>query len=465
MILAAVDPRVTVAVPAVMVSTAMQGGCTCENCSLLRVDTGNVEFAALLAPKPQLVTTADDWTREMSTKGYPELRRHYAALKAEDKLAISDHTEFKHNYNYVNRAAMYDWMNRHLKLGHEGPIVEPDYTRLTAEQMTVWNDDHPRPAGGFEYEQQLIGWLAADARRQLASAAPRDEASLAKYKELVGAGIDAVIGRGLPSHEAIDYKQSVKNDEGAYLEMAGVLNYTAREDRNEQLPLVFLYPKDWNKQVVVWVRATGKAGLYDEDGPITDRVKDLMRAGTCVIGVDLFQQGEFLAEGEAAEPTRRVKNTREAAAYTFGYNHSVFARRVHDLLTLAAYLKNHGLAPEEIVFVGLDEVAGPLVACVRAQARDAVDRAAVQTHGFRFGRVDDLHSQQFLPGGAKYDDLPGMLAVAAPLPLWLAGEGQGGPKLVQDAYTAAGGSEEMTAFAGKPAEIEAAAVKWILGSR
>src|SRR5688500_17711616 len=43
--LAAVDPRVSLAFPAVMVSTAMQGGCTCENACCLRVDTGNIEFA------------------------------------------------------------------------------------------------------------------------------------------------------------------------------------------------------------------------------------------------------------------------------------------------------------------------------------------------------------------------------------------------------------------------------------
>jgi dienelactone hydrolase len=36
MILAAIDPRVKLSFPAVMVSTAMQGGCTCENASLLR---------------------------------------------------------------------------------------------------------------------------------------------------------------------------------------------------------------------------------------------------------------------------------------------------------------------------------------------------------------------------------------------------------------------------------------------
>ncbi len=80
MILAAIDPRLKLSFPAVMVSTAMQGGCTCENACLLRVDTGNVEFAALFAPKPQGLTTADDWTREMATKGFPELKQLYTLL-------------------------------------------------------------------------------------------------------------------------------------------------------------------------------------------------------------------------------------------------------------------------------------------------------------------------------------------------------------------------------------------------
>ena len=60
MLLAAIDPRVTLSFPAVMVSTAMQGGCTCENASLLRVNTGNIEFAGLFAPKPQGMTCAND---------------------------------------------------------------------------------------------------------------------------------------------------------------------------------------------------------------------------------------------------------------------------------------------------------------------------------------------------------------------------------------------------------------------
>src|SRR5207247_2684471 len=72
--LCAVDDRPAAAFPAVMVSTAMQGGCVCENCSYLRQDTGNVELAALFAPKPLGMSGAHDWTIDIETKGLPELK-------------------------------------------------------------------------------------------------------------------------------------------------------------------------------------------------------------------------------------------------------------------------------------------------------------------------------------------------------------------------------------------------------
>src|SRR4029078_13359016 len=77
--LAAIDDRLAAAFPAVMVSTGMQGGCVCENCSGLRGNTGNVEIAALFAPKPLAMSGAGgtDWTRELMTKGYPELKELY----------------------------------------------------------------------------------------------------------------------------------------------------------------------------------------------------------------------------------------------------------------------------------------------------------------------------------------------------------------------------------------------------
>ena len=87
--LTAVDDRPSAAFPAVMVSTAMQGGCTCENASYLRIGTGNVEIAALCAPRPLGMTAANDWTRELETKGLPELKKLYELLGAGKTLKES----------------------------------------------------------------------------------------------------------------------------------------------------------------------------------------------------------------------------------------------------------------------------------------------------------------------------------------------------------------------------------------
>src|SRR5690606_21330000 len=117
----AIDPRVTVAFPAVMVSTAMQGGCTCENACLLRIGTGNIEFAALFAPQPLGMTSAKDWTQEMITKGYPELRQHWAMMGKPENVQLWSMLQFPHNYNAPSREKIYAWFNKHFSLGQQEP--------------------------------------------------------------------------------------------------------------------------------------------------------------------------------------------------------------------------------------------------------------------------------------------------------------------------------------------------------
>jgi len=53
--LGALDDRLAVQAPVVMVSHTMQGGCSCENAPGLRVDYSNMEFAAVPAPRPQIL--------------------------------------------------------------------------------------------------------------------------------------------------------------------------------------------------------------------------------------------------------------------------------------------------------------------------------------------------------------------------------------------------------------------------
>jgi dienelactone hydrolase len=454
-ILAAIDPRPAVAFPAVMVSTAMQGGCTCENACLLRIGTGNVEFAGLFAPKPLGLTAADDWTREMATKGFPELKQLYKMLRSPGNVMLKPLIHFGHNYNYVSRAAMYQWFNKHLKLGLKEPVVEEDYERLTREEMSVWDEQHPRPKGGPDFERELLRWITEDSERQLGKA----RASLDAYREIVGGAIDVIIGRNLREAGEVTFHDIKKTQVNSHAEILGLLkNHTYKEE----LPTVLLRPTEWRGQTVIWIDSQGKAGLYDQQGRVKPEIQILIEAGIEVVGIDLLFQGEFLADGEPITQTRRVNNKREFAGYTFGYNHTLFAHRVHDILSAIKYVKQRKPKTKDLILVGLSG-AGHWAAAARAQAREQVDSAVIDTEGFRFGKILDIRDVDFLPGGAKYGDLPGIVALGAPGRLLLAGEGNA--ESIRAFYKKAGAEDNLTIFDATSPNALGSVIEWMLQAR
>jgi dienelactone hydrolase len=461
-ILSAIDPRPAVAFPAVMVSTAMQGGCTCENCSYLRVGTGNVEIAALIAPRPLGMTAADDWTKEIATKGLPELRQHYKLFGAESLVMAKPLLQFPHNYNYASRAVMYGWMNKHLKLGLSEPIVERDFQPLSIAEMSVWDPTHPKPPGGDDYERSLLRWITADSRCQMEALVPHDGPSLARYRKIVGGAIDVLIGRSLPSAEAIEARQTRQSALGHWQVESMLLRNVPQ---HEELPVVVLRPKSWNRHAVVWISRQGKQTLFDEAGQPRPAIVRLLSAGAAVVGVDLLGQGEFTADGRPLTKARLNPSGqgswKEYAGFTFGYNYPLLAQRVHDILSVVAYVRGPRLGAEKVSLAGL-EGAGHWVAAACAQSGAAIDDAAIDTAGFRFAAVTTIDDPDFLPGGAKYLDLPGMLALAAPGHVWLAGEGKTVPAVVASAYRAAGQTSHLTVFDGPASQREAAAVDWIV---
>jgi dienelactone hydrolase len=458
MILAAIDPRVTLSFPAVMVSTAMQGGCTCENASLLRVDTGNIEFAALFAPRPQGMTTANDWTKEMSTKGFPELKQLYTVLGAPGNVMLNRGEHFPHNYNAVSRSAFYTWLNRHFKLHAREPVIERDYEPLSREQLTVWDTEHPAPKfDDPDFERELLDWFTDDAEEQLTASARSSEG----LREDVGGGVEVLIGRTLADAGDVEWLLEEKFDRGNHVAMTGRLR---NKTHGEELPVAWLYPKKWNGRVVVWLDDSGKSAIFNSDGSARDLLLPLVNGGVTVLGADLLFQGDFVRGSGPQNQARVVANPREFAGYTFGYNHALFAQRTHDVFTLVQFLRTASVGthphPSSIAVAGFGGT-GPIVAAARALAGEAIDRAVIDTGGFRFGRLLDYRDPLFLPGGAKYLDLPGMLALGAPYPVWLAGEGRE-PALVSATYRAAGQMDKLTAYDGDASQKEAAAIEWLL---
>ena len=455
MILAAIDDRIKLSFPVVMVSTAMQGGCTCENASLLRVNTGNVEFAALAAPKPQGMNSANDWTKEMATKGFPDLQKLYAAYGKQNNVFLKRGEHFPHNYNAVTRSAFYTFLNKHFQLGFQAPVIEHDFDPLPPEQLTVWDDQHPAPkAADPDFERDLLTWLTADAEQQLRVAAATPEG----LKTVIRPAAEVLIGRTYANAGDVQWAVQDKQDRGDYMQQTGTL---LNKTHGEEVNVVWLCPKQWNGRVVIWLDDSGMAAVRSDDGSLNAQVQELVQAGAAVLGADLFNQ-----DGEPVKQTRVVANPREFAGYTFGYNHALFAQRTHDVLSIVSFLRHADSGPcpnpalKSVAIAGWHGT-GPIVAAAGGLAGDAIDRTAIDTQEFRFGQVLDYRDPMFLPGGAKYLDLPGLLALNAPRPLWLAGEGEE-PGIVAAAFGSPLEKKRLVTFTGEAGQEQAAAGQWLL---
>src|SRR5712692_874494 len=170
-LLAAVDDRIKVAAPVNMISLHMQGGCLCENPPGLRLDTNNVELAALIAPRPLLMVSATgDWTNETLEVEYPAMRRIYALFGAESHV---DAVQFQapHNYNRDSREAVYGWMARWLENAPaDAHVSERLFTPDRLTNLLVFHG-RPLPDGALTSNELTEAWIAS-ARRQIVTSPP-----------------------------------------------------------------------------------------------------------------------------------------------------------------------------------------------------------------------------------------------------------------------------------------------------
>jgi hypothetical protein len=458
--LCAVDDRLAAAFPAVMVSTAMQGGCVCENCSYLRVGTGNIELAALFAPKPLGMSGADDWTKEIETKGLPELKTLYKMYGVPNNVMAKAYLQFPHNYNQVSRELMYNFFNKHLKLGQPEPIKEQPFVPVPPKELSVFDAEHPLPsdAGGGG---SLRRYLIEQAEKQMQTLVPRDKQGLQKFRAVLGPALRSMIVDELPASGNKDVQQSPVP--GAIAQRGGVWVFQStlsRSDQGERSPLALLLPKmkAWQNQLVVWVHPDGLKSLWDGD-KLAPAAQQIIDAGKGILAI------EVLRTGAAAQDKRPTTNLKVAAypfaGYYYGYNRALVADRVHDILSAVRYART-SLAPGSgsVDLVGFGE-AGPWVLLARGLCGDAVARTAADMNGFRFEQVHDLDHPMMLPGALRYGGLPALAALAAPHELYLHNTRGTGPATFLDAaYQAAGQPNHLVQL---PQRSESSAVvQWLL---
>jgi dienelactone hydrolase len=322
-LLAAVDDRLQFASPVNMVSAIMQGGDLCENAPGLRLNTSNVEIAAMFAPKPMLLVSATgDWTRNVPTQEYPAIKRIYDLYGKGDQVEVVQIHEV-HNYNQLSREAVYRFFDEHNPgLSNAKELTEHDIDVPMLQEMEVLSN-RTLPANALDFEGIFHLWRSlAEAQTSQAqdSAFLRDRLRQTLAVETPQDVIAKVNGQSI------------------------VLSRALKKDRVSGISI------DGHGSPAIVVDVKGSAAALE-----SAVVKRLRKEGRPILLLDVFQTGAAKApragdfsSGPVPKPAGDADDEAQADAAAgypkfLTFNVSDDAARVQDIVTAIAYsAKNSG---------------------------------------------------------------------------------------------------------------------------
>ena len=487
--LAAIDDRLAAAVHVNMVSHLMQGGCMCENAPGLRIETCNMEFAAMFAPRPLLMISATgDWTKDTPRVEFPFVRGIYALFGAADRVS-NLHVDAPHNYNSTSRQAMYRFMTRTLLCQtDEEKIREHDIPRFSPSDLLVWSDvSAPR----LLTVEQLTAKLQEDARRQIEALAPTTPEKYAALCEVVRFGLEHALASPLPASVRSEDQNvtpasrpacaaagncEVQIARGRFygeesLNQPGALRVLRRDvtcARNgRRVCGTEVWPPLAETGMVgatlnVVVDARGRAGI--------DRNPQL--AGALAGGRDLTDLHvplfiEPFGVGANVVP-ERLKSPRGSTKYFTTFNRTDAAETAYDILTvLGAALEEH-----QAVLVGsagrVNLLAGgrlgPIALLARALvpdelARKSRMRTVIDLNGFNVDSDEAYVKELFVPGVRRIGGLRAIAAAACNGPIWFHNVGASfDPEWVEAAGRATGAEVRVSRERVADAEL----ARWLM---
>ena len=347
-LLAAVDERVRYVAPVNMVSAHMQGGDPCEEAPNLRLDTFNVEIAAMIAPRPMLlVSSTHDWTSHTPIEEFPAIKHIYELYGVADRVQNA-HIDAEHNYNRQSREAVYCFLAKNMQGDHPpSTLADREVSVPADEDLLAFPRLGARDLEGYAEVFQM--WKIAAALQTQSNADPAAQREALRY----------ALGSDWPSRpEAVIKGRNI------------VLHRAGKGDR------VTGYWRPGKGSPVLVVHPDGSSGALR-----TEAVARLAESGRPVLIIEPFTS-------DAA----RIRKQR-FDQYFLSYNQTDAADRVQDILTALAFLKGQSGGRPELIGLG---DAG--IWCVFAAAVAPISiNVIADLNGFG-GSDEDFRDRFFVPG-------------------------------------------------------------------
>jgi hypothetical protein len=407
-LLTALDQRVTISAPVVMVSDYFQGGCVCENAAGLRHGTDNIEFAALTAPRPLvLVGATGDWTKRTMDRVFPAIRGVYSLIGSRDRVSAQIF-DFPHNYNQTSRNAVYAAMSRWLfRIDDPARTKEGEQKLEKPEDLWTFNKEHPAPSDR-KTPEQLEAYLIAALDKMLDDLAPSSSpARWQASRDFLLTSLKIRTGIETPAHESIVEQEvrSITHENGSI-----VHSTVSRKTKGDAIPVVTLMPRQFKNRVTILAHPRGKAALAGGSGQPSELARSFLARGHAVVAFDPLFVGESLG------PRKPVPN-RPDVAYVDCYNPSRAADQMQDLATVIAWAKNR---PDvDLVNLVAQDDAG-YQALVARPMLEGLSRTVIELSGMPQSRkADEWPASIDLAGLEQFGGVKAAAALSAPAPIWL----------------------------------------------
>jgi dienelactone hydrolase len=325
-LLAAVDDRLQFVAPVNMVSAIMQGGDLCENAPGLRLNTSNVEIAALFAPKPMLLVSATgDWTHNVPNEEFPAIRKIYDLYGKGDQVEVVQIDQV-HNFNELSREAVYRFFAKHNPgLSSNGELTEHGMSVPMLQEMLALSN-RTLPPNARDLRGLFRSWedMANAQNSQI-----QDESFLReRLRQTLAVEVPQKVIAGLDSTKIV----------------------LSRPSRNDRVPGIWI---SGSGKVAIVVDPNGSAAA--SESAIAGRLR---KEGRPILLFDAFQTGAAkaprngdVAAGSIPNPADDADDEARADAAAGGakfltFNVSDDAARVQDIVTAIVYASKNGAEVE-----------------------------------------------------------------------------------------------------------------------